>query len=630
MYEKNDNFLIKLHHQSNFEEIYKLTIHDIEKYKNDFISLKIISNSALKTENYVDSIRIANLALELIKNDIDIHNIIATSYSKTSEHVEALKILKKSYSLDKKNITTINLLGITYLNLNYLIEAKETFEKLINLAPLSTNGIYNLALVYFNLQKFKQAEKYILKLLESNKENDEANLLLAMCQKELGKNELSLQNFKKLLEKHPNNDELLYNIGKIYEVTNYIDLAKKFFKKAILTNSAKEDYFNALGVCLYNNNELKDAEEVYLSTAKKFPNSKYVFHNLGILYYDFNNFDKALKFLDKNLVINPNDANSKFVKSTIYLAQGNFDVGWEYYKWRIQGKYYKNEFTLQFTKKRLLKLSDAINKTILVRYEQGRGDIFQFSRYLKLLIKENIKVIFWSPKILSKLIKSLDTNIIIITKLNSDINYDYFCTLLDLPKIFNTQPNTIPSFDSYLKASHISIEKWSKKIDKTKFNIGVFWQGSTKPVDKGRSCKLKLFSKISKLKNVCLISLQKNYGSEQIIDFKKNNEIFDFTNEIDLNDDFEDTAGIIKNLDLVITVDSSIPHLAGALGTKVWVLLKFVPDWRWLESYKNIDNGTKTDWYPNMRLYKQNEINNWSNVFDNIYFDIKKILQKKY
>ena len=615
--------LINLHKNNNFYEIYKRTNSSINEYKNDFISLKIISNASLKTKNYQDAINFSNLAIKLNDCDYEIYLIIANSQNMLLNYDSALLNVKKSIKLNKQNILALNLLGITYLNLNDTINAEKTFKELTELAPEFFEGCFNLALLYYNLQNFQTAEKVLLKIKKINQDHEQVNFLLAVCRRELGKYDLSLEDFNNILKQNYNNDICLFNIAKIYESKKNISKAINYLQQAIKINDKNEDYYNALGVCYYNSDNLKEAERIYLITAKLFPNSKTVFHNLGILYYDLNKFDEADKFLDKNLKINPGYPDSKFAKSAIYLSQGRFDVGWEFYRWRIRGKYYDKKFISQFSTERLLKISDAYNKTVLIRYEQGKGDIFQFSRYLKLLLKEDVMVIFLVPKVLEQLLKTIDNRIIVINKLNLQYKYDYFCMLLDLPKIFKTETSTIPSFKSYIHASGELVKKWSIKIDKKKLNIGIFWQGSTKPVDKGRSCKLEYFSKISKLKNIQLISLQKNFGSDQISEFKQNNQILDFTSEIDLNNDFMDTAAIIKNLDLVITVDSSIPHLAGALGAKVWVLLKFTPDWRWIHKYDKIDKASKTRWYPNMRLYKQSKINDWSNVFENIFYDIK-------
>ncbi len=174
----------------------------------------------------------------------------------------------------------------------------------------------------------------------------------------------------------------------------------------------------------------------------------------------------------------------------------------------------------------------------------------------------------------------------------------------------------------YLKANSHSINKWSKKLSSDNFKIGICWQGSKKKIDRGRSFSLSLFKNLSKLKGVELISLYKGENENQIlnVDFNLTNLGNDFDNG---KDAFIDTAAVMMHCDLIITSDTVIAHLAGALGRPVWVALKYIPDWRWML------HRSDSPWYPTMTLYRQKNLNDWIEVFSLIKKDLEKILNKK-
>ena len=186
---------------------------------------------------------------------------------------------------------------------------------------------------------------------------------------------------------------------------------------------------------------------------------------------------------------------------------------------------------------------------------------------------------------------------------------------MSLPYLFNTNLDTIPSSKSYLFANHDKVISWGKCFTKPTFKIGICWQGATLQSAVGKSFPLSLFEDISKLPNVELISLHKGEGEKQIKDIN-----FDLTtlgNDFDSGENaFIDTAAVMANCDLIITSDTAIAHLAGALGCCTWVILKKVPDWRWM-----LDRND-SPWYPNMKLYRQKKYDDWEEIFETIKKDL--------
>ena len=199
-------------------------------------------------------------------------------------------------------------------------------------------------------------------------------------------------------------------------------------------------------------------------------------------------------------------------------------------------------------------------------------------------------------------------------------DFDFHSPLLSLPYIFGTRLETIPARIPYINTDPALVQKWRNKIvsENSDFRIGVAWSGNpAKATDRYRSCPLQFFQPIAGMEDITLYSLQKGEASQQAREFPESVKLVDFTDEIH---DFLDTASFIENLDLVITVDTAVAHLAGALGKPVWILLPFVPDWRWMKDRED------SPWYPTMRLFRQPSIGDWQSVISQVEEALKKFI----
>jgi hypothetical protein len=295
----------------------------------------------------------------------------------------------------------------------------------------------------------------------------------------------------------------------------------------------------------------------------------------------------------------------------LLLLSSNFDSGWPLYEWR-----WKNEKCDSFKEKRefikplWLGKEDLKGKTIFLHSEQGLGDTIQFCRYAKLVNELGAKVILEVQKPLLHLMTTLTGVHQLVTKGDKLPEFDFHCPMLSLPLAFKTSIQTIPAQVPYLSIDIQRVEKWKNYLGETGFKIAISWQGSTGKVDEGRSFPVSLFEEISKIEGVRLISLQKNAGTEQLSNLPEGMKVEHLPNDFDVAENsFLDSAAIMKNVDLVISSDTALTHLAGALGVTTWLPLKFIPDWRWLLT------RTDSPWYPMHSIYRQKEVNNWQSVF---------------
>jgi hypothetical protein len=253
-------------------------------------------------------------------------------------------------------------------------------------------------------------------------------------------------------------------------------------------------------------------------------------------------------------------------------------------------------------------------KRILIYCEQGLGDTIQFIRFAPVLRELHAEIVVKAPKSLIPIISSMGLD---VRDEVLGLDFDYKVALLSIPRLLGI--TAIVPASGYLNADPDKVAMWKRMLPSSGIRVGICWQGNpSASVDSGRSIPLAQFAPLAGLDQLHLISLQRGPGLEQIKTFTHGNRLIT-PDKIDEDGAFTDTAAIIQNLDLVVTSDTSVAHLAGALGKPVWIALKYVPDWRWL-----LDRSDSV-WYPSARLYRQTQLDDWASVFDNIASDLKRM-----
>jgi Glycosyltransferase family 9 (heptosyltransferase) len=301
--------------------------------------------------------------------------------------------------------------------------------------------------------------------------------------------------------------------------------------------------------------------------------------------------------------LRPDHADAHFFKSLSCLVTGDLERGWIEYEWRREAPAAK--FTARDFPQALWRGEDISGKTILLHSEQGFGDSIQFCRYVPLVAARGARVIMEVEKPLCELMKGLAGTTQVIARGEPLPNFDIHCPLPSLPLAFKTRLETIPSDAPYLRVPQQALERWSGLLGpKRRLRIGLAWAGNAKHVrDRERSTRSRDLLPLLDIE-ASFISLQKELRSGEI-ETMASCDMLQFGQDLG---DFSDTAALISQLDLVISVDTGVAHLAGALGKPVWILLTHAPDWRWLLDRE--DNP----WYPAARLFRQSDSREWSSV----------------
>jgi len=349
------------------------------------------------------------------------------------------------------------------------------------------------------------------------------------------------------------------------------------------------------------------------------PNLPDIYREIGDICYLYKNIpQKTIECYQKYLNFNPDNEDAKASMGLAYLKIKDFENGWKYFESRpqkqsaIERRIKASNVLLKI--KPLWKGENISDKTLFVYYDAGLGDNIMFSRFLPLAKSKCKKLLFKPQENLAKLYKDSDFDFVIIEDEDeSKLKYDFHCSLMSLPYLLNIKDEKdILRTECYLKSNPKKIDEFKQKyLDNDKFKIGIKWQGKITDYTQ-KTIPIEAFFKLFEIPNTQFYSLQKERGEDELKKIQKYG-VIDLSKEIN---DFSDTAAIIENLDLVICNDTSVAHLAGALGKQCWVLLPFVQDWRWSNDL------SYCYWYKSLKLFKQNETQNWNDLMEKVFIEL--------
>lgn len=311
-------------------------------------------------------------------------------------------------------------------------------------------------------------------------------------------------------------------------------------------------------------------------------------------------------------------------KALTKLTLGEFREGWPLYESRLRLPHLL-PLQRRFGAPRWSGTESVEHKIVLVHAEQGLGDTVQFCRYVKMLEARGARVVFEVQPVLKTLLGSLKFQGSLHSHGEALPAFDLVCPLLSLPLAFRTEMDRIPGGAPYLSVNEAAARAWKERLSRMPgLKVGLNWQGNAatekQPWLRGRSFALREAAGLAHLPEVSLISLQKGEGSEQRESVAFKSRIAQFTDPGDRGpEEFADTAALVTALDLVITSDTAIAHVAGALGVPVWVILQFESDWRWMNARED------SPWYPTMRLFRQRSAGDWTEVFKRVADELRAL-----
>lgn len=485
---------------------------------------------------------------------------------------------------------------------------KIKFELIKTNSKISVKELLHTAFELTNEKKLDEAVELYNKVLQ-REENCEAYFRLGYISGIKNDYETAIGYYYTALKISPGDLNIYSNIGTALKEMKKFAEAETIFQKALEFFPENELLLNNTAIVKSLMGKFDEAQNLLERALKlntKFPRT-YV--NLAILFQSINDTDSAIQALEKAMELQPEDALSHFNYACCLLRKKNFKRGLQHYEWRKK----LEEYTPRVFLKPELNTKDIEGKKIYVYDEQGFGDTLQFSRYLKLLKNKGAKVYFECHTPLISLFEKQDYIDVVCSakqKIYEQADYDFVISLLSLPLYFEVEYNSIYSLEYY-----INIEKTHKKGQNSNVNIGFVWKGRLPVNNLQRATKLENFEQLFRKSNLTFYSLQKDNITEEEKELLEKHSIKDYSSELNT---FLETAKIVEKMDLILTIDTSVAHLAGALGKTVWLLLPFNSDWRWFEDKKSV-------WYPKMKIFRQKSYSGWSQVFSEVFEALNEI-----
>jgi len=525
---------------------------------------------------------------------------------------EALQSFDAAIAIKPDFVDALNNKGVVLTALRRYEEALACLDAAIAIAPnfAGTHGNRGVALA--KLQRIGEASASFDKALAIDPNQPGALNNRGLALKALRRTGEALADFDRAIALAPNFAAAHNNRANALREMKRFEEAIQSFDRALRIENRSAEVHNNRGAALAALGRPAEALENYDAALALDPGFAQAHDNRGAALRELSRFAEAIASFDEALRLDPQFVEARVDKALCLLLLGDFPTGWALNEHRRKKARYAGHFASRaFARPQWDGSQPLAGKRLFVFWEQGLGDTIQFARFALLAQRSGAKVVFSAQNPLRKLLTSLGPGIEFIDESAAPAEFDYYCSLLSLPRGFQTTLDSIPAHAPYLSVDPARIRDWRSRLGAQGFKIGVAWQGnSASPADLGRSFRLEEYRGLSLIPNVRLISLQKNEGAEQLRDAMRIEVPDDRASASD--EAFLETAAIMENLDLVVTSDTSVAHLAGALGRPVWTALRHVPDWRWL-----LDRND-SPWYPSMRLFRQSSPGDWRSVFREI------------
>ncbi len=605
-----------------------------------------------------------NTILEKYPENFETLFLLGTLSLETGELDKAASLLESAVSIRPDHVESQNNLGIVLLTQQKFNEAKKSFEQAVHYKPEYFDAHFNLGVTQYHLGNFNEAVESYKATIKHKPAHGKAYYNMGVIFHEQGRLDNALTCYTRAVSLQPDYVLAINNLGDVFQKLEKYTEATACFNRAIsIQPDFAESHYN-LGITYHSAGDKDKAISSYKNAIKYRPDYVEAHYNLGNLYSEewrlgeaancyrhaiklrpdyveaHNNLGEILQKqgkLDESIAsytmafeCKPDYIEARFHRSIALLLKGDFENGWKEYEHRLSIKKYNKRLFEQ----PIWDGADLKDKIILVHAEQGFGDTFHFLRLLPMVKSKGGHVIFECQPGLAHLLERCNGFDEIVEKSSDEVDgseSDVFAPLMSLPHILGITLENIPVNFPYIWADPELIAKWRDKLNvlcdnkmsgnSKPFKIGLVWGGKPeRKYDKVRSCPLSLFEPLGKIENTTIFSLQKGDAAKQIGELDDSFTIIDLGKELDITDKFADTAAVIESLDLVISVDSAVAHLAGALGKPVWTIIPYAHDWRWLT------NRNDSPWYPNMRLFRQTKLLDWKSVIDNVAVELDKLV----
>jgi tetratricopeptide (TPR) repeat protein len=587
-------------------------------------------------------------ALDINPNFAEALTNLGTCLKLHGQLAAAIGCYRQAADANPNDADVRNNLGRALKDQGQVVGAIESYRHALRINPNHAMARNNLGIALQDQGELAEAIECFRQVLRVNPNFADANFYLGSALFEEGQLDEATRHYRQALHINPSHAEAHNNLGIALEKQGQLAEAAACFRQALCLNPNYADAHSGLGHVLIDQGQLVEAIECCRQALRINPKHAGAHINMGAALNEQGELGKADECFRQAMAIDPNNVRARLNRSCLRLLQGDLVGGWPDYEMRLA---LRGVVPRSFQQPRW-DGSPLDGKTIFIHAEQGLGDTLLCIRYVRLVKERGGLVVLECQPSLVPLLEGVAGIDQIVPQgqpgnTGADASqlphFDVHIPLMSLPGVFGTTMSTIPGDVPYLRADPELIDRWRRELAALDgFKIGIAWQGNPQNArDRQRSVPLNCFEPLARLQGIRLVSLQKGLGTEQLIGGigklpnssqlepgliaspSQVGPIIDFGDRLDASGAFLDTAAVMLNLDLVVTVDTAVAHMAGALGVPTWVVLPFTPDWRWLLERSD------SPWYPTLRLFRQKRTGEWGEVFERIAAEVQSIVARK-
>jgi tetratricopeptide (TPR) repeat protein len=435
-----------------------------------------------------------------------------------------------------------------------------------------------------------------------------------------------LDEYRERLHLAPDNHDLRYRVAELLHESHALDEAMVVLADGLRRRPDWVAAHQLLGIVLADLGRIGAAIGQFRRVVTLAPHEAGGWANLGAMLKVEGRFDAALKAYDRAIALSPDNARIRVNRTVALLHAGRLREAWPEFEWRLA-----LQESVALDPDRLMpalsKLGDLVGRTVLVTHEEGFGDTVQFMRYLPLLAKRGMRVLAWVPKPLERLLRSVGG---VSEVLSGDMpvpSFDFHCPFVSLPRVFDTSLDTIPNDVPYVSIDPALVRARTPSLPNEGLLVGLVWAGQDRPhlpgfdvVDARRSMSLATLAPLAAVQGARFVNLQMGPAAGQARHPPQGLLLADPMAAVT---DFADTAEIIATLHVVVTVDTSVAHLAGAMGKQVLLLDRYDNCWRWLSG--RVDSP----WYPSLRIFRQKRLGDWGPVVRRVTAALSRMVEEQ-
>lgn len=605
-----------------------------------------------------EAIAVYREGLRRVPHNAVTHFNLGTAYSKNKAWSDALACYREAVRLQPNYPAAWKQLGLTAAKLSLWPEAETTLRTALRFEPQSAPMQFQLGNALQNQQRPAEAIAHFREAIRIQPNYAEPRINLGSALSRMDQLPEAVQllreatqllptsaeafcNLGDALSRHddpagaeaalresvrlkPELAEAWLNLGTVLEARRKYEEAVDAFRRSITLRPTFVEALTGLGNSLTKLDRMDEAIASHEQALAVNPRHVGTFINLGETRKRRQEFARAAECFEQALAIDPQCPEAHHQRADLWLLLGDWQRGWDEYEWRWKNKLFRRPNYAQPPWD-----GGPLNgRTLFVGAEQGLGDMLQFARYAEPLRSRGGRIIWQCRKPLRTLLAGCPGIYQLVNEGEPPPPFDVWTSLMSLPRLFGTTVEHVPGRVPYLFADDRLVARWRAELERLdepgsprRRNVGIVWQGNPQYLhDHQRSVPLRHFGQLAAVPGVRLIGLQKNHGREQLAECAGQFPVVDLAERLDVESaPFCDTAAVLANLDLVVTSDTALAHLAGAMGVRVWLATSAVPDWRWL-----LDRDD-SPWYPTMRLFRQRRPGDWADVFARMASELDKM-----